>query len=260
MAGPIDGDAADDEPDDIELEIVRTGLDLLLCLLLMLLQQQLPTITSATLDSIGDPIIDRTTPPTDGTVSASMTVQISPSTPAEVPPASRLVPPPSQPPAHDMASPASLLVPPASQPPAAALASPASRSVQPTLNWFRSPSTPLTLPTDVPLPPVPEAATSNQESATYKELYSIALERFKPRWQGRFAWLQLVKTSSGLPDFKCSVCLEHAGLTGKAGRGSQGAVDIQIQAFTLHAGTNKHKLAIQWQDALVGVTRQPRID
>ncbi|CAI5533501.1 unnamed protein product [Closterium sp. Naga37s-1] len=52
----------------------------------------------------------------------------------------------------------------------------------------------------------------------------------------------------------------HMRLSGKTGKGSEGAVDVQKQAFTWHAATNKHKLAIQRQDQLVGATRQPRID
>ncbi|CAI7790711.1 unnamed protein product [Closterium sp. NIES-53] len=128
------------------------------------------------------------------------------------------------------------------------------------LNFIRDKSAPSAAPTDVSLPPVPEAAASNQPSATADELYAVALDRFKSRWQGQFAWLQLVKTTIGLPAFKCSVCLEHAGLSGKTGKGSEGAVDVQKQAFMRHAATNKHKLAIQRQDQLVGATRQPRID
>ncbi|CAI7805081.1 unnamed protein product, partial [Closterium sp. NIES-53] len=164
----------------------------------------------------------------------------------EASPTSAIIPPPSasrpdpvasQRPPPDVASPASRLVPPASHPPAAASASPACRLVQSKLNFIRDKSAPSAAPTNIPLSPVPEAAASNQPSATANELYAVALDMFKSRWQGQFAWLQLVKTATGLPAFKCSK-----------------------QAFTRHAATNKHKLAIQRQDQLVGATRQPRID
>ncbi|CAI7899324.1 unnamed protein product [Closterium sp. NIES-53] len=291
MALPMDSDAAGDEPDDIEGEIARTGLDLLMCSLSKATNPRrsknhtdttptaIPTVTSAPPDSIGATVLDKTTPRTNGEEDVSMTVHFSPSTPAEASPTSPIIPPPSQPPAPadmppasrpdpaasqrpppDVASPASRLVPPASHPLAAASASPACRLVQSKLNFIRDKSAPSAAPTDVPLPPVPEAAASNQPSATADELYAVALDRFKSRWQGQFVWLQRVKTATGLPAFKCSVCLEHAGLSGKTGKGNEGAVDVQNQAFTRHAATNKHKFAIQRQDQLVGATRQPRID
>ncbi|CAI7798546.1 unnamed protein product [Closterium sp. NIES-53] len=281
MALPMDGDAAGDEPDDIEGEIAHTGLDLLMCSLSKATNPRrsknhtdttpttIPTVTSAPPDSIGATVLDNTTPRTNGEEDRPMTVYFSPSTPAEASPTSPIIPPPSasrpdpaasQRPPPDVASPASRIVPPASHPPAAASASPACRLVQSKLNFIRDKSAPSAAPTDVPLLPVPEAAASNQPLATADEIYAVALDRFKSRWQGQFVWLQLVKTATGLPAFKCSLCLEHAGLSGKTGKGSEGAVDVQKQAFTRHAATNKHKLAIQRQDQLVGVTRQPRID
>ncbi|CAI7794359.1 unnamed protein product, partial [Closterium sp. NIES-54] len=121
--------------------------------------------------------------------------------PAEASPTSPIIPPPSasrpdpaasQRPPPDVASPASRLVPPASHPPAAASASPACRLVQSKLNFIRDKSAPSAAPTDVPLPPVPEAAASNQPSATADEIYAVALDRygFGELTQSIATWLQ----------------------------------------------------------------------
>ncbi|CAI5517686.1 unnamed protein product [Closterium sp. Naga37s-1] len=208
MAGPVDGAPADDDADDIEVEIARTGLDLLLCSLSkptippcsknppVTSVTAVPTVTSAPPDSIVAPVI-KTAMPTNVTDPVPTTVPASePSTPAApsptspmgtspslpqgfemASPSSRPVPPASQPAAPEAASPAGRPVPPASHPHAAASASPAARLVQTKLNFLRPSSAPPTAPTNVPTPPVLEAAASNQPSVPPEEQYAIALER-----------------------------------------------------------------------------------
>ncbi|CAI7817601.1 unnamed protein product, partial [Closterium sp. NIES-54] len=93
------------------------------------------------------------------------------------------------------------------------------------------------------------------------DVYEDAHDKFKSQWSARFPWLVLMKTSCGLPGFKCSVCEAHAGDAGKCGRRGKGATDVQTQSFRKHAGTQKHKLAMAKFTALKECgTRQPLID
>ncbi|CAI7877050.1 unnamed protein product [Closterium sp. NIES-54] len=93
------------------------------------------------------------------------------------------------------------------------------------------------------------------------DVYEDAHNKFKSQWSARFPWLVLMKTSCGLPGFKCSVCEAHAGDAGKCGRRGKGATDVQTQSFCKHAGTQKHKLAMTKFTALKECgTRQPLID
>ncbi|CAI7805076.1 unnamed protein product [Closterium sp. NIES-54] len=93
------------------------------------------------------------------------------------------------------------------------------------------------------------------------DVYEDAHDKFKSQWSARFPWLVLMKTSCGLPGFKCSVCEAHAGDAGKCGRRGKGATDVQTQSFRKHAGTQKHKLAMAKFTALNECgTRQPLID
>ncbi|CAI7911154.1 unnamed protein product [Closterium sp. NIES-54] len=88
-----------------------------------------------------------------------------------------------------------------------------------------------------------------------------ALEKYKTKWVLRFPWLVLTKTVRGLPAFKCSLCSKHAGVRGRCGRTGKGATDVQTQAFRKHAGTRKHKLALEKQEALLAAaTSQARIN
>ncbi|CAI7896791.1 unnamed protein product [Closterium sp. NIES-53] len=92
-------------------------------------------------------------------------------------------------------------------------------------------------------------------------IYAEALEKYKSKWVERFPWLVLTKTVRGLPAFKCSLCTKHAGVRGRCGRTGKGATDVQTQAFRKHAGTRKHKLALEKQEALLAAaSKQPRID
>ncbi|CAI5537718.1 unnamed protein product [Closterium sp. Naga37s-1] len=92
------------------------------------------------------------------------------------------------------------------------------------------------------------------------DVYEDAHDKFKSQWSARFPWLMLMKTSSGLPGFKCSVCEAHAGDAGKCGRRGKGATDVQTQSFRKHAGTQKHKLAMAKFTALKECgARQPLI-
>ncbi|CAI7819368.1 unnamed protein product [Closterium sp. NIES-54] len=92
-------------------------------------------------------------------------------------------------------------------------------------------------------------------------IYAEALEKYKSKWVERFPWLVLTKTVRGLPAFKCSLCTKHAGVRGRCGRTGKGATDVQTQAFRKHAGTRKHKLVLEKQEALLAAaSKQPRID
>ncbi|CAI7781945.1 unnamed protein product [Closterium sp. NIES-54] len=91
-------------------------------------------------------------------------------------------------------------------------------------------------------------------------IYAEALEKYKSKWVERFPWLVLTKTVCGMPAFKCSLCTKHAGVRGRCGRTGKGATDVQTQAFRKHAGTRKHKLALEKQEALLAAaSKQPRI-
>ncbi|CAI7820547.1 unnamed protein product, partial [Closterium sp. NIES-54] len=58
-----------------------------------------------------------------------------------------------------------------------------------------------------------------------------------------------------------NVCTKHAGVRGRCGRTGRGATDVQTQAFRKHAGTTKHRLAMEKQEALLNAaSKQPRID
>ncbi|CAI7785840.1 unnamed protein product [Closterium sp. NIES-53] len=58
-----------------------------------------------------------------------------------------------------------------------------------------------------------------------------------------------------------NLCTKHAGDRGCCGRTGKGATDVQTQAFRKHAGTRKHKLALEKQEALLAAaSKQPRID
>ncbi|CAI7854784.1 unnamed protein product [Closterium sp. NIES-53] len=93
------------------------------------------------------------------------------------------------------------------------------------------------------------------------DVYEDAHDKFKSQWSARFPWLVLMKTSCGLPGFKCSVCEAHAGDAGKCGRRGKGATDVQTQSFRKHAGAQKHKLAMAKFTALKECgTRQQLID
>ncbi|CAI5977773.1 unnamed protein product [Closterium sp. NIES-64] len=142
MAGPVNGAPTDDDADDIEVEIARTGLDLLLCSLSkptippcsknppVTSVTAVPTVTSAPPDSIVAPVIN-TAMPTNVTDPVPTTVPASePSTPAAPSPASPMGTSPSLPPGFEMASPSSRPVPPASQPAAPEAASPAAVHTQ----------------------------------------------------------------------------------------------------------------------------------
>ncbi|CAI7795883.1 unnamed protein product [Closterium sp. NIES-53] len=92
-------------------------------------------------------------------------------------------------------------------------------------------------------------------------IYADALEKYKTKWVERFPWLVLTKTVRGLPAFKCSLCSKHTGVRGRCGRTGKGATDVQTQAFRKHAGTRKHKLALEKQEALLAAaTSQPCIN
>ncbi|CAI5532113.1 unnamed protein product [Closterium sp. Naga37s-1] len=92
-------------------------------------------------------------------------------------------------------------------------------------------------------------------------LYDDAIDKFKSQWQARSPWLQITKTTYGLPAFKCIVCAAYAGDGGKCGRRGKGATDLQTQSFRKHAGTAKHKLAMARQTAVQECgERQPQID
>ncbi|CAI7878147.1 unnamed protein product [Closterium sp. NIES-54] len=92
-------------------------------------------------------------------------------------------------------------------------------------------------------------------------IYADSLEKYKTKWVQRFLWLVLTKTVRGLPAFKCSLCSKHAGVRGRCGRTGKGAIDVQTQAFCKHAGTRKHKLALEKQETLLAAaTSQPRIN
>ncbi|CAI7729709.1 unnamed protein product [Closterium sp. NIES-54] len=92
-------------------------------------------------------------------------------------------------------------------------------------------------------------------------IYVDALEKHKTKWVEKFPWLVLTKTVRGLPAFKCSLCSKHAGFRGRCGRTGKGATDVQTQAFRKHAGTRKHKLALEKQEALLATaTSQPCIN
>ncbi|CAI7866817.1 unnamed protein product [Closterium sp. NIES-53] len=92
-------------------------------------------------------------------------------------------------------------------------------------------------------------------------IYAEALEKYKSKWVERFPWLVLTKTVRGLPAFKCSLCTKHAGVRGRCGRTGKGATDVQTQAFRKHAGTRKHKLALEKQEALLAAaSKQSCID
>ncbi|CAI5501707.1 unnamed protein product [Closterium sp. Naga37s-1] len=77
-----------------------------------------------------------------------------------------------------------------------------------------------------------------------EEVYDEAIDKFKSHWSARFPWLRITKVASGLPAFKCTVCVSFAGDAGKCGRGGRGTTDLQTQSFRKHAGTAKHKLAM----------------
>ncbi|CAI7761152.1 unnamed protein product [Closterium sp. NIES-53] len=92
-------------------------------------------------------------------------------------------------------------------------------------------------------------------------IYAEALEKYKSKWVERFPWLVLTKTVRGLPAFKCSLYTKHAGVRERCGRTGKGATDVQTQSFRKHAGTRKHKLALEKQEALLSAaSKQPRID
>ncbi|CAI7776030.1 unnamed protein product [Closterium sp. NIES-53] len=58
-----------------------------------------------------------------------------------------------------------------------------------------------------------------------------------------------------------NLCTKHAGVRGRCGRTGKGATDVQTQAFRKHAGTRKHKLVLEKQEALLAAaSKQPRID
>ncbi|CAI7760242.1 unnamed protein product [Closterium sp. NIES-54] len=58
-----------------------------------------------------------------------------------------------------------------------------------------------------------------------------------------------------------NVCTKHAGVRGRCGRTGRGATDVQTQAFRKLAGTTKHRLAMEKQEALLNAaSKQPRID
>ncbi|CAI7775064.1 unnamed protein product [Closterium sp. NIES-54] len=82
-------------------------------------------------------------------------------------------------------------------------------------------------------------------------IYADALEKYRTKWVEMFLWLVLTKNVRGLPAFKCSRYSKHAGVRGRCGRTGKGATDVQTQAFHKHAGTRKHKLALEKQEALL---------
>ncbi|CAI5490026.1 unnamed protein product [Closterium sp. Naga37s-1] len=109
--------------------------------------------------------------------------------------------------------------------------------------------------------PRPTQDSSKPKSDNPELKYEEAHERFKSKWSTDYSWLVLTKTSSGAPSFKCSICLEFAGLNGKCGRRTEGATDVQTQSFKKHEGTVKHRFALQRQeDLLQKYGRQQRID
>ncbi|CAI7876314.1 unnamed protein product [Closterium sp. NIES-53] len=92
-------------------------------------------------------------------------------------------------------------------------------------------------------------------------VYDEAIDKLKNHWSTRFPWLIITKTTTGLPAFKCTVCAAFAGNAGKCGRRGRGATDPQTQSFHKHAGTTKHKLAVERQKSEEECGgRQPQID
>ncbi|CAI7923120.1 unnamed protein product [Closterium sp. NIES-53] len=92
-------------------------------------------------------------------------------------------------------------------------------------------------------------------------VYDEAIDKFKNHWSTRFQRLRITKTTTGLPAFKCTVCAAFAGDAGKCGRRGRGATDLQTLSFRKHAGTTKHKLAVErrkYEEECGG--RQPQID
>ncbi|CAI5501032.1 unnamed protein product [Closterium sp. Naga37s-1] len=107
----------------------------------------------------------------------------------------------------------------------------------------------------------PMQDSSKPKFDSFELKYEEAHERFKTRWSTDYSWLILTKTSSGAPSFKCSICLEFAGLTGKCGRRGEGATDVQTLSFKKHEGTVKHRFDLKRQeDLLQKYGRQQRID
>ncbi|CAI7884849.1 unnamed protein product [Closterium sp. NIES-53] len=67
--------------------------------------------------------------------------------------------------------------------------------------------------------------------------------------------------AEALENYKSNLCTKHAGVRGRCGRTGKGATDVQTQAFRKHAGTRKHKLALEKQEALLAAaSKQPHID
>ncbi|CAI7795055.1 unnamed protein product [Closterium sp. NIES-54] len=163
-----------------------------------------------------------------------------------------------------------VIVAPQSVPEEASVEAP-SRPVPPTKLRYRqttfpwaTPPPPLTVEAaESDEPPMQDSSKPTDKSPSDKlDLkYEEAHFRYKTKWSTDFSWLVLTKTTSGAPCFKCSICLEFAGLTGKCGRRGEGATDVQTQSFKKHEGTVKHRFALQRQeDLLQKYGRQQRID
>ncbi|CAI7867030.1 unnamed protein product [Closterium sp. NIES-53] len=131
---------------------------------------------------------------------------------------------------------------------------------QSTLSWAKpSSSTAVEQPVMNNTSPLPSLVIDILEAI--EAVYADALFKYKTKWFERFSWLVLTKSKSGFPAFKCSVCTKHAGVRGRCGRTGRGATDVQTQAFRKHAGTTKHRLAMEKQEALLNAaSKQPRID
>ncbi|CAI7897734.1 unnamed protein product [Closterium sp. NIES-54] len=109
--------------------------------------------------------------------------------------------------------------------------------------------------------PVSATPSNSQKPSLTTLIYEDALDSFKSTWSSDYPWLILIKNTSGLPAFKCRLCIDLAGDGGKCGKSGHGATDLQIQAFKRHAATNKHQLAIEHQKKMLAQAgKQPRID
>ncbi|CAI7754292.1 unnamed protein product [Closterium sp. NIES-53] len=108
---------------------------------------------------------------------------------------------------------------------------------QSTLSWAKpSSSTAVEQPVVNNTSPLPSLVIDISEAI--EAVYADALFKYKTKWSERFSWLVLTKSKSG-----------------------RGATDVQTQAFHKHAGTTKHRLAMEKQEALLNAaSKQPRID
>ncbi|CAI7840187.1 unnamed protein product [Closterium sp. NIES-53] len=237
MAGLAEGVACDDDAgmdssdDELDgLEEARTGLDMLLCSLAPGVLAPTPPTAKPTLDER----VHRDHPPVS---SSPDSIWSEPAAPAA---------------ASDTV----------------VVKSPTTKSTAPrnfklkqsTLSWAKpSSSTVVEQPVVNNTSPLPSLVIDISEAI--EAVYADALFKYKTKWAERFSWLVLTKSKSGFPAFKCSVCTKHAGVRGRCGRTGRGATDVQTQSFRKHAGTTKHRLAMEKQEALLNAaSKQPRID